>query len=90
MPFEILHGALVFFRRRAGFEGSEVTSLAGFRVDFAGIEPVFPRLQFSDHGMHRVLARPVRNNCVAGPLVPIRLFALSFGLAMPDRSAVAE
>jgi hypothetical protein len=30
VPFEILHGALVFFRRRTGFEGSKVTAFAGF------------------------------------------------------------
>jgi hypothetical protein len=41
MPLEILHGALMLFRRRAGFEGSKVSAFARFRVDFAGIEPVF-------------------------------------------------
>ncbi len=41
MPLEILHGALVLFRRRTGFEGAEVTALARSGVDFAGIEPVF-------------------------------------------------
>jgi hypothetical protein len=41
MPFEILHGALVLFCCRTGFEGSKVAALAGFRVDFAGIQPVF-------------------------------------------------
>jgi hypothetical protein len=41
MTLEILHVALVLFGSPARFEGSEVTSLAGFRVHFAGIEPIF-------------------------------------------------
>jgi hypothetical protein len=41
MPFEILYGTLVLFRCRTGLEGSKVAALAGFRVDFAGIQPVF-------------------------------------------------
>jgi hypothetical protein len=40
MPLEILHGALVPFRRRARFEGAEIAALAGFGIHFAGIEPV--------------------------------------------------
>jgi hypothetical protein len=58
MPFEILHGALVLFRRRTGFEGSKVTALARFRVYFAGIEPVFAGLQFSDHGKSPLVGEP--------------------------------
>ncbi len=38
---EILDGALVLFGVRAGFESAEISSLAGFRVLFPGIEPVF-------------------------------------------------
>jgi hypothetical protein len=41
MPFEILYGTLVLFRCRTGLEGSKVAALAGFRVDFTGIQPVF-------------------------------------------------
>ena len=59
VPFEILHGALVLFRCRAGFEGSKVATLTGFRVDFTGIEPVFARLQFSDHGKSRLVGQPL-------------------------------
>jgi hypothetical protein len=40
MPFEILHFALVLFRGRARFEGTEIAALAGLRIHFAGIEPV--------------------------------------------------
>jgi hypothetical protein len=47
MPFEILHVPLVLLRGCTRFERAEVTTLAGFRVDFPGIEPVFARLQFS-------------------------------------------
>src|SRR5450432_1696553 len=50
MPLEILHGALVLFRGRARFEGAEIAALAGFRIHLSGIEPIFARLQFSDHG----------------------------------------
>src|ERR1700687_408903 len=50
MPLEILHVPLVLFRRRARFEGAEIAALAGFRIHFSGIEPIFARLQFSDHG----------------------------------------
>ena len=40
MPLEILHGALVLLRRRAGFESDEIATLAGLRIHFPGIEPV--------------------------------------------------
>jgi hypothetical protein len=50
MPFEILHGALVLFRRLPRFEGAEIAALAGLRIYFPGIEPVFAGLQFADHG----------------------------------------
>jgi hypothetical protein len=59
MPLEILHGAFVLFRRRAGFEGSKVTAPARFRVYFAGIEPVFARLQFSDHRIRPLIDEPL-------------------------------
>jgi hypothetical protein len=50
MPLEILHGALVLFGGGPRLEGSEIAALAGFRIHLSGIEPVFTRLQFSDHG----------------------------------------
>jgi hypothetical protein len=40
MPLEILHSALVLLSRRAGLEGAEIATLACFRIDLAGIEPV--------------------------------------------------
>src|SRR5439155_18136474 len=40
MPLEILHLALVLFRRRPRFEGAEIAALAGLRIDLSGIEPV--------------------------------------------------
>src|SRR5690349_13409502 len=76
MPFEVLHRALVLLRRGARFESSKIPALARFRIDFAGIEPVFAGLQFSDHGRHRVFVSPFTNSA-AGPLVPAGLFALS-------------
>jgi hypothetical protein len=85
MPLEILHLALMLFRRSTGFEGSEVAAFARFRIDFAGIEPVFAGLQFSDHVEHRVLTKPLGNNLATRPLVPVGLIALS--LALPCRIA---
>src|SRR6478752_2631102 len=40
VPLEILHLALVFLGCRARLEGAEIAAPAGFRVHFAGIEPV--------------------------------------------------
>src|SRR6202034_2317475 len=50
MPLEILHSAFVFFGGRARFAGAEIAALASLRIQRAGIEPVFARLQFTDHG----------------------------------------
>src|ERR1700716_3849796 len=50
MPLEILHLALVLFRRRARFEGAEIAPPPGLRIHFAGIEPVLARTYFADHG----------------------------------------
>jgi hypothetical protein len=49
MPFEILYVAFMLLGSGAGLESTEVASLAGFRIDLAGIEPVFARSQLSDH-----------------------------------------
>jgi len=38
---EILNGAFVLFRGGAGGKGAEISSFAGFRVLFPGIQPVF-------------------------------------------------
>jgi hypothetical protein len=35
MPLEILHVALVLFRRRARLEGAEIAALAGLRIYLA-------------------------------------------------------
>jgi hypothetical protein len=50
VPLEILHVALVLFRSLPRSEGAEVAALAGLRIYFSGIEPVFAGLQFADHG----------------------------------------
>jgi hypothetical protein len=52
MPLEILHGAFVLLGGRARFEGAEIAALAGLRIHFTGIKPVFAGLQFADHGTH--------------------------------------
>src|SRR3569832_802834 len=50
MSFEILHFALVLFRRRARLEGAEIATFAGLRIHLAGVEPVFAGFEFADHG----------------------------------------
>jgi hypothetical protein len=47
--FEVLYRAFVLFRRFPRVEGAEVFPLAGLRIYFARIEPVFTGLQFSNH-----------------------------------------
>jgi hypothetical protein len=77
MPLEILHGAFVLFGRRARFESAEIAPFAGPGVHFAGIKPVFARLQFADHGTH--LAWPVLpvNRNGAGPFPDMANFRAS-------------
>jgi hypothetical protein len=67
MPLEILHGALVLFSGRARFEGAEIAALAGLRVHFSGIEPVFARRQLSDHGTG-LIDTAISSNHGNGPL----------------------
>jgi hypothetical protein len=50
VPFKILHGALVLFRRRARLEGAEIAPLARFRICLSGIQPVPAGSQLPDHG----------------------------------------
>jgi hypothetical protein len=49
MMFEILHRTLVLFSRGARFEGAEITTLASFRINLAGIQAIFARSQLADH-----------------------------------------
>jgi hypothetical protein len=51
MALEILHRTLMLFGRATRFEGAEITTSASFRIHFAGIQPVFARSQFADHGI---------------------------------------
>jgi len=47
---EVLHRPLVLFGGRSTSERSEVSSFARAGVGFAGIQPVFSRAEFADHG----------------------------------------
>jgi len=49
MPFEELHRALVLLGGRKSGKGSQISTLAGLRVDFSGVKPVFARGQFANH-----------------------------------------
>jgi hypothetical protein len=48
-PLEKLHCLLVFLCLRLRGECAEISSLPGFRIFLAGIQPVFAGFQFSDH-----------------------------------------
>src|ERR1043165_5992230 len=50
VPLEVLHGPLVLLRRLARLERAEMAALAGLRILFARVEPVFARFQLADHG----------------------------------------
>lgn len=47
---EELHGALMLLRRCQGIEGSKIPAFTGVWIPLARIEPIFPRLEFPDHG----------------------------------------
>ena len=56
MPLEVLNGSFVFlclFRR----ERAEISSLAGFRIFPARIQPIHPRFQFPDHAASTIRRR---------------------------------
>jgi hypothetical protein len=59
VALEVLHGALVLFRRSAGCECSEVAPFAGARVELARIQTVLAVAQLADHVRH--LNRHARN-----------------------------
>src|SRR3954467_6072559 len=49
VPLEILHGALVLFRRREALERAKIPALAGRRIFLSGIKPVTTGFEFADH-----------------------------------------
>lgn len=49
MPLEVLNFPLVFLGRVTGFEGAEVSPLAGYRIFLARIKPVLAGRQFTNH-----------------------------------------
>jgi hypothetical protein len=50
VPFEVLHGPLVFFRRRPGPERAEIAPSSRLRVFLSREQAVFTTGYFSDHG----------------------------------------
>lgn len=50
LPFEILDCTFLLLRCFACLEGTQIATLAGLRVFLVGVQAVFPRFQFSDHG----------------------------------------
>jgi hypothetical protein len=70
MPLEILHIALVLFGGGARLEGAEIAALAGFRIELAGIKPVFAGLQFADHGTGLRLTELIALISIASVMFP--------------------
>jgi hypothetical protein len=70
MPFEILHGALVFLGRRSGLEGAEIAAPASPWIDLPGIEPVLARPQFADHriSLLELISSINRDSCGLVPM----------------------
>lgn len=63
MPFEVLNFPFVLFGFFERIEGSEVASLTGGWVLFAGIEAVFSGFEFADHSL--VDARICEAGCLS-------------------------
>jgi hypothetical protein len=49
MTFEILHGALMIFRRLKAIKGAQISTLSSLRILLTWIETIFAGAQFSDH-----------------------------------------
>jgi hypothetical protein len=49
MPFEILHIPFMLFRRLSAGKCAEIPAMAGFGIQFAGIETIFAANQFANH-----------------------------------------
>jgi len=50
MPLEILHFTLVLLGCRTRGESAEIAALPGFFVLLAGVEAIFSRFEFANHG----------------------------------------
>jgi hypothetical protein len=75
VPFEELHGSLVFLRGRARFERAEIAPLPGLRVLLPGIQAILAGLQLTNHRALFVGVSVTR--------IPTRLFVQSaFGAAL--------
>jgi hypothetical protein len=49
MPLKVLNGSFVFLCLCLRRERAEISSLPGFRIFLARIQPIFAGLEFSDH-----------------------------------------
>lgn len=83
MPLEVLYLPLVPFGSRARLESTEITPLAGLRIDLTGIQPVFAGAQFADHGSLSCSRPLARLNGRRKPQVPS-------GLALRRKYLIAE
>jgi hypothetical protein len=49
VPLEILHRALVLRGGGSGFEGTEISTMFGLRIDFPRVQTILTRTEFADH-----------------------------------------
>jgi hypothetical protein len=71
---EVLDCTLVLFSFFSSIERPEIFAFAGLGIFLSRVEPVLPRLQFSDHGVLRRFIRPqflVRDQCQTATFIPI-------------------
>ena len=59
-PLKVLYIALVLFCTFTRFKRAQIFALAGFRIYFSGVKPVFPTLEFPDHAKERAVIMPAR------------------------------
>jgi hypothetical protein len=49
LPFKVLHGFLVLFRRGFCLECAKISSFSRLRIFLPGIQPILAGFQFPDH-----------------------------------------
>ena len=57
MPLKVLNCSLVFLRSRSCFKGSQIPAFSSFWIFLSRVQPVFARLEFSDHAGTQTFAR---------------------------------
>src|SRR5438270_13851523 len=71
LTLKVLHRSFMFFRLLPSIKGTQVLALACLRVFLAGVQPVLPGLQFSNHRM------VLMSNVAEQDLFPLHLDSFS-------------